>query len=401
MAAAVRDLQAEPLDVIVVVRGGGSKADLAAFDAEPVARAIATSDIPVWTGIGHTGDQSVADEVANRSFITPTECGQELARLAIDYLAAGRSTPGRSLARLARDQLAPGRAGRSTVAPAGDGHRCPVQLDRHADGLVHRARTLRSAARGQVDTHGRRLAARGGLLARSARAPLEAERATALAGRARRLAALPDPTSGGRGAPRRPVAPAARRLRLPAPARAGLLGDPGCLGPGGPFGVRARPRDRSSRTRLADGEVASTVADPTSGQDRSAARNTIDRRPTKGAVMATTRREKDSRARGPATAAVADLSYSDAGAELDAIIEEFETGVVDVDRLVDQLRAGHRHRRRARPPAAPDPDAGRGAGAPARGDRSDRRATRTRSSRSTSRTTIDGDEDGDVRPGLF
>src|SRR5271170_2202269 len=34
---------------------------------------------------------------------------------------------------------------------------------------------------------------------------------------------------------------------------------------------------------------------------------------------------------------VGELSYSDAGAELDAIIEEFETGVVDVDRLVDQL----------------------------------------------------------------
>ncbi|MGD0881643.1 MAG: exodeoxyribonuclease VII small subunit [Acidimicrobiales bacterium] len=34
---------------------------------------------------------------------------------------------------------------------------------------------------------------------------------------------------------------------------------------------------------------------------------------------------------------VAELSYSDAGAELDGIIAEFETGVVDVDRLVDQL----------------------------------------------------------------
>ena len=32
------------------------------------------------------------------------------------------------------------------------------------------------------------------------------------------------------------------------------------------------------------------------------------------------------------------LSYSDAGAELDAIIEEFETGVIDVDRLVEQLQ---------------------------------------------------------------
>ncbi len=36
-------------------------------------------------------------------------------------------------------------------------------------------------------------------------------------------------------------------------------------------------------------------------------------------------------------APVGELSYSDAGAELDEIIAEFETGVVDVDRLVDQL----------------------------------------------------------------
>lgn len=36
--------------------------------------------------------------------------------------------------------------------------------------------------------------------------------------------------------------------------------------------------------------------------------------------------------------AVSDLTYADAGAELDAIIDEFETGVVDVDRLVDRLQ---------------------------------------------------------------
>jgi exodeoxyribonuclease VII large subunit len=65
-------------DIAVVVRGGGSKADLAAFDTESVARAMAMMPIPVWVGIGHTGDQSVADIVANRSFVTPTECGQEI-----------------------------------------------------------------------------------------------------------------------------------------------------------------------------------------------------------------------------------------------------------------------------------------------------------------------------------
>ncbi len=77
VANAIRQLSG--CDVVVVVRGGGSKADLAAFDTEVVARAIATSPCPVWTGIGHTGDESVADLVANRSFITPTECGHQLA----------------------------------------------------------------------------------------------------------------------------------------------------------------------------------------------------------------------------------------------------------------------------------------------------------------------------------
>lgn len=65
-------------DLVVMVRGGGSKGDLAVFDTEPVARAVATAPVPIWTGIGHTGDQSVADIVANRAFVTPTECGQEL-----------------------------------------------------------------------------------------------------------------------------------------------------------------------------------------------------------------------------------------------------------------------------------------------------------------------------------
>ncbi|MGH9082983.1 MAG: exodeoxyribonuclease VII large subunit [Acidimicrobiales bacterium] len=81
VAAALRVLghAVPPFDLLVIVRGGGSKADLAAFDSEPVARAVAASPVPVWTGIGHTGDESVADLVANRSCITPTECGREVA----------------------------------------------------------------------------------------------------------------------------------------------------------------------------------------------------------------------------------------------------------------------------------------------------------------------------------
>lgn len=66
------------LDVIVVVRGGGSKSDLATFDHEHVARAIAASPIPVLTGIGHDNDRSIADEVAHTASKTPTACAQVL-----------------------------------------------------------------------------------------------------------------------------------------------------------------------------------------------------------------------------------------------------------------------------------------------------------------------------------
>jgi len=61
-------------DVIALVRGGGSATDLAAFDAEVLARTIATLDVAVVTGIGHEVDHSVADEVAHSAFKTPTAC---------------------------------------------------------------------------------------------------------------------------------------------------------------------------------------------------------------------------------------------------------------------------------------------------------------------------------------
>lgn len=69
------------LDVVALVRGGGSKADLAPFDSEVIARAIATAPFPVWTGIGHDTDRSVADEVAAQAHPTPTACGAAIAAL--------------------------------------------------------------------------------------------------------------------------------------------------------------------------------------------------------------------------------------------------------------------------------------------------------------------------------
>ena len=65
-------------DVIVLIRGGGSTADLSIFDSEIVARTIAELNLPVFTGIGHEIDRSVADEVAHSSFKTPTSCANAL-----------------------------------------------------------------------------------------------------------------------------------------------------------------------------------------------------------------------------------------------------------------------------------------------------------------------------------
>ena len=59
-------------DLIVLVRGGGGKTDLAAFNEEAVCRALASASLPVLAGIGHEIDDTVADRVVHRSLKTPT-----------------------------------------------------------------------------------------------------------------------------------------------------------------------------------------------------------------------------------------------------------------------------------------------------------------------------------------
>ena len=67
---------ARGVDAVLLVRGGGATTDLAAFDGEVIARAVAALGVPVLTGIGHDIDRSVADEVAHASYKTPTACAQ-------------------------------------------------------------------------------------------------------------------------------------------------------------------------------------------------------------------------------------------------------------------------------------------------------------------------------------
>jgi exodeoxyribonuclease VII large subunit len=135
---ALAALASRDLDVIALVRGGGATTDLAVFDSEEVALAVARCPVPVVTGIGHETDVSVAD-LAARNFKTPTACAAGLVAAVahfagrIDQLATAtrRAVNGRlavaaadldhSSARLSRSAF--GATERAAVGVAEAGHR--------------------------------------------------------------------------------------------------------------------------------------------------------------------------------------------------------------------------------------------------------------------------------------
>ncbi len=103
------------LDALVVIRGGGARNELAVFDAERIARAIAASPVPVLTGLGHEVDRSVADEVAHTMLKTPTACAGELIARTARYSADSEATFA-SIVRESRHVLAAATTGLSETA---------------------------------------------------------------------------------------------------------------------------------------------------------------------------------------------------------------------------------------------------------------------------------------------
>jgi len=103
ITAAIGQLNAlpEPPDVLVVIRGGGSAEDLAAFSTEEVTRAVATSRVPTLVAIGHEIDLSLAELAADVRASTPSNAAELLVpdkRVQLTALADMRRQLGQSLA---------------------------------------------------------------------------------------------------------------------------------------------------------------------------------------------------------------------------------------------------------------------------------------------------------------
>ena len=117
LVSALAALAGAPIDCAVLIRGGGSKTDLAVFDSRPVAEAVATAPFPVLTGLGHEIDQSIADLVAHTALKTPTRVAEHLvdrvARADQRLLLAARDL------RSARRWSACAGGGRRWAAPSG------------------------------------------------------------------------------------------------------------------------------------------------------------------------------------------------------------------------------------------------------------------------------------------
>jgi exodeoxyribonuclease VII large subunit len=151
VARAVKVLSRSDCDVIAIVRGGGARADLAAFETELVARAVAGATKPVFTGIGHTGDETVADITAARACITPTECGHQIVVSTRRWWAAHVAEPSALLARrvpgfLADAQARDGQARSRLTAAA----RHQVRV--HRDRLVRKASSVGRSAPGRLES---------------------------------------------------------------------------------------------------------------------------------------------------------------------------------------------------------------------------------------------------------
>ncbi|HSP04422.1 MAG TPA: exodeoxyribonuclease VII large subunit [Acidimicrobiales bacterium] len=162
LAGAITGLARTRVDIVLVARGGGAATDLAAFDSELVARAIAAAGKPVITGIGHEVDRSVADEVAHTAAKTPTAAAQHVVGLVAVALERAEHAWQRVAVRAtqvldrADDHLERSR-GRAALAARTAAHREQGRIDEAAVRLARSSTSVLDAADRRLDESARRL----------------------------------------------------------------------------------------------------------------------------------------------------------------------------------------------------------------------------------------------------
>jgi exodeoxyribonuclease VII large subunit len=174
------------LDVVVLIRGGGSKTDLATFDHEAIATAIARSPLPVFTGLGHEIDRSVADEVAHSALKTPTACAAAL----VEHVNTFRTEVERVWSAIDRQATGTLQEASASLATIAHGiRRATVSaVERSDDRLGHRRQRLAAAADRTLERSADRLAgARASLCRVPARLEPEMRHVDAIASRVRLL----------------------------------------------------------------------------------------------------------------------------------------------------------------------------------------------------------------------
>jgi exodeoxyribonuclease VII large subunit len=143
------------VDVVIVARGGGSLEDLAAFNHEGLARAVAGSHIPVISAVGHETDFTIIDFVADLRAPTPSAAAELVIRSRQEIETQSESLRER-LARAMRYRLLMARQALTELAQHGAFARMMDSLGRRQQRLDELLYRLESAERRILEQHRRR-----------------------------------------------------------------------------------------------------------------------------------------------------------------------------------------------------------------------------------------------------